>query len=44
MGKHGKKVQCGMCSGTGKIKTGGNGSGQKQEVQCTGCAGSGKQG
>lgn len=25
MGKHGKEVKCGMCNGTGKIKTGGNG-------------------
>ncbi|MFC6886511.1 MULTISPECIES: ATP-binding protein [Actinomadura] len=53
MGKHGKEVKCGMCDGTGKIKTGGNGrqgqrqngrQGQRQEVTCTGCGGTGKQG
>ncbi|MFI0370511.1 hypothetical protein ACH35V_21815 [Actinomadura sp. 1N219] len=44
MGKHGKKEKCGMCNGTGKIKTGTNGKGRQQEVQCTGCNGSGEQG
>lgn len=45
MAKHGKKVKCGMCNGTGKIKAGGgNGDKKPQEVTCTGCNGTGEQG
>jgi DnaJ-class molecular chaperone len=40
MGKHGKKVNCGMCGGSGKIET--TDDGKKREITCTGCSGSGQ--
>lgn len=42
MGKHGKKVDCSMCHGTGKTVI--NFDGMTKEVLCAGCKGSGRQG
>lgn len=42
MSKHGKKVACGMCNGSGKIDT--TDDGKVREIPCTGCNGSGSQG
>jgi hypothetical protein len=40
MGKHGKKVDCGMCSGKRKIVT--TDDSMRREIPCVGCAGTGK--
>ncbi|WP_281180312.1 hypothetical protein [Actinomadura hibisca] len=42
MGKHGKKVDCGMCGGTGRLWT--TQDNKRLEIKCVGCDGTGQQG